>query len=139
LADDRPIVLYDADCGFCRWSLARLLAWDRAGRLRPVPINSAEGERVLSDLSEDRRQGSWHFVDRNGSRSSGGTAAVPLLRELPGGRPAAALLARLPGATDRTYGWVSRHRGSLGRLITAGAKRRADARISERAIGPGSS
>ena len=36
-------VLYDADCGFCRWSVARLLAADRAARLRPAAILSGEG------------------------------------------------------------------------------------------------
>jgi predicted DCC family thiol-disulfide oxidoreductase YuxK len=126
------VVLYDADCGFCRWALAKLLAWDRSGLLRPVPIDSAEGERLLGELSEEQRQSSWHYVDRDGRRSSGGIAAVPLFRELPGGRPAAALLARFPGATERAYGWVSRHRGTLGSLIPGGARRRAETKIRRR-------
>ena len=32
------ILLYDADCGFCRWAIDKLLAWDRAGRLRPAAL-----------------------------------------------------------------------------------------------------
>ena len=31
------VVLYDADCGFCRWAIDKLLVWDRAGRLAPRP------------------------------------------------------------------------------------------------------
>ncbi len=128
----RPIVLYDSDCGFCRWSLAKLLAWDRRGRLRPVAIESTEGARLLSDLSPDQRLASWHFVGGGGARESGGTAAPPLLRELPLGRPLAAILERFPGATEHAYAWVVRQRGSLGKLIPAGAKRRAEARIRRR-------
>jgi predicted DCC family thiol-disulfide oxidoreductase YuxK len=37
------IVLYDDDCGFCEVMLAVLLAWDRATRVRPVPIQSTRG------------------------------------------------------------------------------------------------
>lgn len=129
---DRPIVLYDAECGFCRWSLAKLLACDRRGRLRPVAIESPEGERLLAELSEDERQASWHFVEATGRRSSAGAAAAPLLRELPGGRRLAGLLDRFPRATERAYGWVAHNRSSLGRLIPAAARRRADARINRR-------
>ena len=130
--DGRAVVLYDADCGFCRWSLAKLLAWDRRRRLRPVAIDSAEGERLLADLTREQRESSWHFIDRGRKRSSGGTAAVPLLRELRGGRPLAALLTRFPAATEAVYGWVVRHRTALGRIIPGGAKRRADVKIGRR-------
>jgi predicted DCC family thiol-disulfide oxidoreductase YuxK len=127
----RSVILYDADCGFCRWSLAKLLAWDRHGRLRPVEIQSVEGGRLLADLDQDRQLASWHFVDREGRRHSGGLAAAPLLRSLPAGRPLATLVERFPAATERGYGWITRHRGALGRLIPAGAKRRADVTIRE--------
>jgi len=129
------IVLYDADCGFCRWSLAKLLTWDRGRRLWPVAIDSAEGERLLAGLSEEARAASWHLVDRDGGRKSAGAAAPPLLRQLPGGRPAAALLERFPATTERVYGWVAGNRGRLGCLIPAGAKRRADERIRQRQAG----
>jgi predicted DCC family thiol-disulfide oxidoreductase YuxK len=125
-------VLYDADCGFCRWTLAKLLAWDRRGRLRPVAIGSPEGQRLLADLDEQQREASWHLVEPGGTRISAGAAAVPLLRRLPGGGPAAGVLARFPGGTERAYGWVARHRSSFGRLLSAGARDRADARIGRR-------
>ncbi len=126
------MVLYDADCGFCRWSLAKLLAWDRRRMLRPVPIDSAEGRRLLADMPAPERDSSWHFVDSGGERSSGGQAAIPLLRHLRGGRWLAALLARFPSATDRVYRWIATHRSTLGRALTAGARRRAEARIGRR-------
>jgi predicted DCC family thiol-disulfide oxidoreductase YuxK len=112
-----------------------ILAWDRRRRLRPVAIESAEGAGLLSDLDRERREGSWHFVDRDGRRSSGGIAAAPLLQQLPGGGPLASLFERFPRLTERGYGWVARNRGRLGQAIPAGAKRRADARITERTGG----
>ncbi len=128
------VLLYDEECCFCRWSLAKILAWDRARRLRPVAIQSAEGERLLSDLPRPQRLASWHLV-AGGRRASAGAAAVPLLRLLPGGRPVAGILARFPRATERAYRWVVRNRGRIGRLIPARARRRADARIRRRSRG----
>jgi predicted DCC family thiol-disulfide oxidoreductase YuxK len=129
---DRPIVLYDADCGFCRWTLAKLLGWDRRSRLRPVAIQSSEGERLLAPLDEQQRLASWHLIGRDGTRHRGGNAAAPLLRELRGGTPLAGLLERFPAATERAYAWVVRHRSGLGRLIPTGARRRAETRIRRR-------
>jgi predicted DCC family thiol-disulfide oxidoreductase YuxK len=124
--------LYDAECGFCRWSLSGVLAWDRHRRVRPVAIQSAEGQRLLDDVSEAQRLSSWHLIGPDGRRYSAGAAAAPLLRTLPAGAPLAALLERLPSATESGYAWVAAHRGRLGRLIPAAAKRRADARIRRR-------
>jgi predicted DCC family thiol-disulfide oxidoreductase YuxK len=127
-------LLYDDDCGFCRWSLAKLLAWDRRGALRPVPIDSEEGRLLLADLGEEERQASWHLVVA-GRRHSAGRAFPPLFRLLPGGSPLAWLTARLPRATEAGYSLVASRRGTLGPLVTEGAKRRADARIRRRISG----
>lgn len=122
-------VLYDADCGFCRWSLARLLALDKACRLRPVPLGTEEANSLLADLSEEERAASWHLVAPDGERTSGGLAAAPLMRALPGGGLPAAALATAPGLTDRAYRWVADHRSAFSRLIPERSKRRADQRI----------
>ena len=129
------IVLYDHDCGFCRWALGKLLAWDRRRTLRPAPIQSDEGRRLLAGMGEDERLSSWHLVDEDGVHS-GGAAFAPALDRLPGGRPLAALARRLPGLTERGYRAVANRRGKIGPRIPAGAKRRADRRIAARA-GPG--
>ena len=89
-------VLYDRDCGFCRWSIGRLLAWDRAGRLRPLAIQSAEGQRLLADLAPEQRLATAHAVDAEGRRTSGGDAMAPIAAVLPGGAPLAALGRRAP-------------------------------------------
>lgn len=122
----RAILIYDSDCGFCRFSLALLLAWDRASSaLRPLPLGTPEADRLLASLSEADREASWHVVI-DGDRFSAGAALAPALSLLRGGHVPAALFTRFPGATERGYRWVAEHRGSLGRFVPARARRWAD-------------
>jgi predicted DCC family thiol-disulfide oxidoreductase YuxK len=114
---DRHVVLYDGDCGFCRWSLDRLLRWDRGGRLRAAPIQSREGDRLLADLSRQDRLASWHLMTPDGRRYSGGAATGPLVRLLPAGAPVALIAETFPRSTDRLYRWVTRNRHTLGRRL----------------------
>jgi hypothetical protein len=85
----KATVIYDADCGFCRWSLAVLLRLDRLGidrsgaergrlspphlldrwgrsaapgALRALALGTAEADGLLADLSPDERAASWHVV-----------------------------------------------------------------------------
>jgi predicted DCC family thiol-disulfide oxidoreductase YuxK len=126
----RPRIYYDSDCGFCRWALAWVLRRDRALRLRPVEIDSAEGERELGDLGAARFD-SWHLV-RDGQRYSGGRAFAPLLEELPGGRIFGHLARRLEFATVPGYRWVEAHRTCLSRLVPERSKARASALVDVR-------
>jgi predicted DCC family thiol-disulfide oxidoreductase YuxK len=125
-------VIYDPDCGFCRWSLALVLARDRARRLRPVALGSDEADDLLADVSPAERVASWHLVSPDGRRASAGAAAPPLLRVLRGGRVPAAVLSQAPRLTERTYRWVAEHRSTLSRLIPARAKRHATEQIERR-------
>ena len=113
----RSTVLYDADCGLCRWTAERLRCWDRAGRLRFIPLHAPRAGELLEGLPRDRWVASWHLVGPGGDVTSAGRAVAPLLRLLPGGSPFAALAERFPGATDRAYRWVADHRAAIGRLI----------------------
>ena len=128
----KATVLYDEDCGFCRWTLAKVLAWDRSGRLRPQPIQSPEGERLLAGMPEEQRLASWHFVGPDRVLRSGGAAITPLLETLPRGQRLARLAERAPGLLDRVYRWVAGHRTLLGKPVTIGARRRADAAVARR-------
>jgi predicted DCC family thiol-disulfide oxidoreductase YuxK len=151
------IVIYDDDCGFCRWTLALLLDLD-AGALRPLPLGTAEADYLLHDLTPEERNASWHLVidpppssefeqlslDLSGparpagrgraisapARFSAGAAFVPVLRLLPRGRRIAWLVARIPDRTERGYRWVAGHRGLLGRLVPRRARRWADGVIA---------
>ena len=125
-------VLYDHDCGFCRWSVGRLLAWDRAGRLRALTIQSAEGQRLLADLAPEQRLASAHAIDASGRRTSGGDALAPVAAVLPGGAPLAALGRRAPGLARAGYRALAGRRALFGRLVSDAAKARADERIAQR-------
>ena len=96
-------VLYDRDCGFCRWSLDKILAWDRRRRLRPVAIQSEEGQRLLAPVPPEHRLDSWHLVV-DGEVRSAGAAVAPLLRAF-------------PHVTERAYRWVADHRDVVARLL----------------------
>jgi predicted DCC family thiol-disulfide oxidoreductase YuxK len=125
-------VLYDHDCGFCRWSVGRLLAWDRAGRLRPLAIQSAEGRLLLSELTPEQQLATAHAVDAAGRRTSGGDALAPVAAVLPGGAPLAALARRVPALARAGYRAVAGRRSLFGKLVSDAAKARADERIAQR-------
>jgi predicted DCC family thiol-disulfide oxidoreductase YuxK len=131
-AAGRHLVLYDRDCGFCRWSLSWLLRWDRRRSLVPLPLQDPIADRLLADLEPDARMASWHLITPAGERVSGGIAIAPLLGRLPGGSAFGRLFAAFPRATGRGYELVARHRGAVGRLIPARARARADDVIAGR-------
>jgi predicted DCC family thiol-disulfide oxidoreductase YuxK len=130
---ERFVLLYDRDCGFCRWSVAKVLAWDRGRKLRPVALQDSEAEVLLSGMANEGKTASWHLVAPDGVVRSAGPAAPALLRLLPGGRPLGAALARFPRVTERAYRLVADNRSVAGKLISGGARDRADARIAARA------
>jgi predicted DCC family thiol-disulfide oxidoreductase YuxK len=111
------VLLYDSDCGFCRWSVDKVLAWDRRGRLRPVALQDAQAGALLDGMAAAERMRSWHLVLPDGRLYSAGAALAPLTRLLPGGRPLAVLLSLAPGLTERTYRLVARNRDRFGRLL----------------------
>jgi predicted DCC family thiol-disulfide oxidoreductase YuxK len=113
----RAAVLYDDDCAFCKWSLDKILAWDRRRRLRPVAIQSDEGQRLLAHMPESERLDSWHLVLPSGEVRSAGAAAAPLAELLPAGQPLAFLFRAFPGFTERTYRRVSANRNRFARWL----------------------
>ena len=110
-------ILYDDDCGFCKWSLNKILAWDRRGRLRPVAIQSDEGQVLLADVPANRRLDSWHLVLPSGEVRSAGAAAAPLARLLPFGGPLAFMFERFPRITDSAYRSVAGNRDRFARAL----------------------
>jgi predicted DCC family thiol-disulfide oxidoreductase YuxK len=123
-------VLYDADCGFCRASVAALLRFDRRGRLLPETIQSPEGQRLLAAVPPDQRLESAHLVLPGGRIHSGGDAVAPIARLLPGFTPVAVIAAALGGPLRAGYGWVARHRTQLSRFVPKGLKDGAAERIA---------
>ena len=120
---EQAVILYDADCGFCRWSADRILAWDVRHRLRPVALQDPEADVVLQGMGSDRRMASWHLVTPDGRVLSAGAAVPDLLRLLPGGAPLALVSTLAPGPTEAAYRLVANHRDRLASML--GPKRRS--------------
>jgi predicted DCC family thiol-disulfide oxidoreductase YuxK len=120
------IVLFDADCGFCRWAMAWALRLDRRDLLVAVPIQSELGGELLVDLTASERLSAARVVEEEGHRRSAGAAAAAVLAALAPTRALARLARRSPGTTELLYAAVAGQRGHLGRLVSAGARRRAD-------------
>lgn len=139
LGPDQALVLYDADCGFCRWCMGKILAWDVRGRLRTLALQDPTAAALLPGMTEEDRMASWHLVEPGGAARSAGAAFAPMLRRLPAGGALAAACEQLPGPCERGYRWVADRRAVWGRAITAGALARAQRRIAARELAsPGS-
>jgi len=110
-------VLYDGDCGFCRWSADKLRVWDRRRRLTFAPIQTGRGAELLDAVPVAQRLDSMHAVTSDGRVWSGGHAVRVILAELPGGSALASMAASFPDRTERIYRLVARHRDRLGRLL----------------------
>ena len=116
-SEPQRVVFYDDDCAFCKWSLDKILAWDRHRRLRPVAIQSDEGEGLLANVPESERLRSWHLMLPSGEVLSASTAAARLAALLPGGRPLAFLFRSFPGLTERAYRRVAANRNRFARWL----------------------
>ena len=124
-------LVYDRDCGFCRWCVGWVLRLDRHRRLRTVALQADLATELLPGLSPEQRMGSWHLVRAEGGVLSGGAALGPLAAVLwPGfGRRLGRVIAPF---ADPGYRLVADNRGPLGRLVSVDAVARADRMIAER-------
>jgi predicted DCC family thiol-disulfide oxidoreductase YuxK len=125
----RWVVLYDGECGLCKWLLSLLLIWDRGQRLRPLALQCPEADELLADLAFEQRAASWHLISPDGTRRSAGAALAPTLALLPGGRAPAAVLVRMPRTAEAGYRWVAGHRVQLSKLVPTSLKQRAAERV----------
>src|SRR6266536_2095860 len=70
----RVTVLYDKDCGFCRWSAHAIRRWDGRDSLAFASIQSGRGTRLLHAIRPELRLDSMHVVTADGRIWSGGEA-----------------------------------------------------------------
>ncbi|MEJ7876389.1 MAG: DCC1-like thiol-disulfide oxidoreductase family protein [Solirubrobacterales bacterium] len=117
MSNTEATVLYDEDCGFCKWSLDKILAWDRLHELQPMPIQSEEGQRLLADVPVAQRLDSWHLVDSAGEVHSAGAGFGTLFDILPGASPLAVGVRKFPHATECAYRAVADNRTRLAKLL----------------------
>ena len=120
------IVLYDSDCGFCRWAMAWAVRRDRHHVLAVVPIQSPLGSELLVDVVPSERLRSAHVIRDDGCLRSGGAAVADVLSVLPPTRVLGRLARSLPRTTALLYDVVAARRKGFGRLVGKEARRRAD-------------
>jgi len=120
------IVLYDLDCGFCRWTAAWIVRLDPGERLVAAPIQSPLGSELLADLPPADRLAAAHMIDDEGRRHSAGAAAAEVISALDRTHVLARVARISPRTTDRLYGAVARRRMYFGRFVGRKARERAD-------------
>ena len=130
-------VLFDRECGFCRWSVAWLVRLDHSLALVPVAIQSDRGQRLLESVPEQLRLESAHVVDSEGRLFSGGDAAPVIVAKLRGGQAVAPLFRLAPGLTRAAYRAVAANRQSVGRFVPESSRAHADQVLAARIAADG--
>ena len=116
----RPVLLYDAECRFCRFCVRAIARLDRPEGLGLLSLQDDETAALLGELSASERLQSWRLVSIDGTLGGFGAGTVGLAGAL-GFTRTARLLDRIPNATlDGIYRAVARRRGLLGRLVPDG-------------------
>jgi predicted DCC family thiol-disulfide oxidoreductase YuxK len=62
----KPVLLYDADCGFCSSVVQFVLEHERSDQLEFAPLDGATAKRILHRHNELRNTDSVVWVDRGG-------------------------------------------------------------------------
>jgi predicted DCC family thiol-disulfide oxidoreductase YuxK len=119
----RLTVLYDDDCGLCRWTADRLRAMDRRRRLELIPLQHAGRHAERPELARLAAGGTLteqiHVVRDDGRIRAGGAAMLEILDALPGGRILRPW-TRLPGVArivEAVYRRIARNRAVVSRLL----------------------
>ena len=113
---DRPLLLFDGDCAFCRYWLAR---WRRFldGRLDAEPSQTAASR--FPTLPAERYRRSVQLVMTDGAVYEGAEAAFRAFALAPGNGHWLRVYQRVPGAravTEGAYRFAAAHRNGLFRV-----------------------
>ena len=104
------VILYDGECGLCD----RLVQWvaprDRAGRFKFAPLQSEFAQGALRRHGLPLNDFDSMVVLKDDKVLLRSTAALNVLRGLPGWRWAYAFIVVPVGLRDLVYRWVARRR-----------------------------
>lgn len=117
MADERDLVLWDGDCGFCRRGIAWVESRDQLERFRCVPYQQAE-HPLLDDGLRDACSKAVHVITADGRVLAGGRAALHVLEGI-GWRGRARLLSSpvFFWAVEGSYRLVARNRRLFSRFL----------------------
>lgn len=117
---ERPLLLFDGDCGFCRFWVARWRAMT-PGRVdfAPAQQEAARFPQIAKESWKDAVQ----LVTPQGEVYGGAEAVFRTLAYAPERRWMLGIYRRVPGArfvSEAAYGLVARHRGFFSWLLWLG-------------------
>ena len=113
----RPLLLFDGDCGFCRYWVARWRFLTRG----LVDFEPAQQEASRLQIPQEAWSRSVQLITPEGAIYAGAEAVFRTLAYVPGHRWPLALYRHLPGAraaTEAAYRLVAAHRDLFARLTT---------------------
>ena len=116
---DRPVLVYDGECAFCRAWIAR---WRNVvgDRLDFAPFQEAAAR--FPAIARERFAAAVQLIEPGGRVSEGAEAVFRALALAPGRGGPLALYRHVPGVaaiTEAIYRGVARHRGAMHRLTRA--------------------
>ena len=120
---DRPALIFDSDCGFCRRWVRRVVSWDRSQRLRYLPLQDPTAP-VLSGRKPEELGMAVHLVRPDGTVFAGAAAVREVFAYLPGGLIPRAVMT-MPGVMSvaaRVYAWIARTYGPVGNRSADGLR-----------------
>lgn len=113
---EKPLVIYDGQCGFCRRSIE---GW-RAGTGERVDYApSQEVANQFPEIPAEEFEGSVQFIDVDGRRFSGAEAVFRVASLIPGRGWWLAAYRRVPGfapVSRAVYRWIAAHRSTVSSI-----------------------
>ncbi len=113
---ERPVLLYDGGCRFCRASARYIQRADRKDRFAFLAFDAPEAAFLVGAITQEELSASFHLIGTDGDRLSAGKAAIEVMKGLtfPWSWLGAFLEAfRLEPLVQRIYELVSANRPKL--------------------------
>ncbi len=111
-----PLLIFDGDCGFCRFWVERWFAWT-GGHFRFEPFQTAAEK--FPDIPRERFEKAVQLLEPNGAVYGGADAVFRLLQFVRGFGWLAIFFEGLPGfmpLARAVYAWIARHRTFSSRV-----------------------
>ena len=125
---ERPVVVFDGTCGFCRKQVARIQRWDHADQFAFVSSHEPNLLQHYPQLAGEDLDAGMRLIEPSGAMFAGADAVHAIARRLPRFKWLAPLY-RVPGMKQLArliYGWIARRRHQLGQTCSPDGACRID-------------
>ncbi len=113
---EKPLVIFDGDCGFCRRSVE---GWRASTGERVEYASFQEVADQFPEIPRAEFEGAVQLLDVDGQRYGGAEAVFRVMAHVPGKGWWLTLYRRLPGfapVSRVVYRWVANHRGLVSSI-----------------------